>query len=179
MIDFYETAVQAAQGDKKSEDLLFSHLFDRFYCLAKLRVWGNDAEDIAQDACLTIIEKLRAGGEIPTHFAAWAYSILRNKIGNYYQRTEVRSRDTEFRSESTSPEAQASFQPRPEFTMALEACMKELIQANRRYARVVNLVFQGFDVAEVSRKLQTPISNIYNILARGRRLLKHCLKRKV
>ncbi len=46
----YELAVKTSQGDIKSEKLLFSHLFDRFTCLAKLRGWGNDAEDIAPDA---------------------------------------------------------------------------------------------------------------------------------
>ncbi len=175
----YEMAVKAAQGNIKSEKLLFTRLIDRFTCLAKLRGWGDEAEDIAQEACITIIEKLRLGDEVPKHFSAWTYGILRNKIGNCYQRAEVRGRYSVHDGDAEVLKSAKTFHPEPELKRSLENCMRELIKSNRMYARVVNLVFQGYEIEYISRKLATKPSNVYNILGRGRRLLKHCLKGKV
>ena len=179
MIKANELARLALSGDKKAEKELFDYFLDRFTCLAKLRTGGNDAEDIAQEACLTIVEKLRQNGGVPENFNAWAYDILRKKIGNYYQYSEVRNRYVIRESDSRGAINQGNHPPDPNLIRSLEECMKEIIRTNLVYARVVNLAFQGYDTDYISRRLNTCASNVYNILSRGRRLLKHCLKGKV
>lgn len=68
----------------------------RFVSVARRRVQASDVEDIVQDAMRIVIEKHTSGpgsgwveGLPPV---AWCFNVLRNTIGNHYQRTRVRSR---------------------------------------------------------------------------------------
>jgi len=75
----------AFQGDKKADSILFRRLLVRFAHLAKIRIGREDAEDLAQDAGATVVEKFRDTIRAE-EFASWAFGILRNKIGNFLRR---------------------------------------------------------------------------------------------
>ena len=45
-----------------------------------------------------------------------------------------------------------------------------------RQARILNLVYQGYNTDEISEKLMIKPSNLYMILGRGRKMLRKCLK---
>jgi len=63
-----------------------------FLALAKRRIRNeHDAEEIAQEALITVVEKFPAL-DIQKSFLQWAFGILRNKIGNYYQGRDRRAR---------------------------------------------------------------------------------------
>ena len=63
-----------------------------FLALAKRRIRNeHDAEEIAQEALITVVEKFPAQ-DIQKSFLQWAFGILRNKIGNYYQGRDRRVR---------------------------------------------------------------------------------------
>lgn len=68
----------------------------RFSAVARRRVAADDVEDVVQDALRIVISKPRGGpggppvdGEPPL---AWCFAVLRNAIGNHYQRNRVRHR---------------------------------------------------------------------------------------
>ncbi|UCC43318.1 MAG: sigma-70 family RNA polymerase sigma factor, partial [Candidatus Zixiibacteriota bacterium] len=83
--------IKAKQGDKAAERQLFESLSVRFVLLAKRRIGEEHCKDIAQEACITILEKLKT--EAPEeNFEAWAYKVLRNKIGNYLQSQNLRKK---------------------------------------------------------------------------------------
>lgn len=56
-----------------------------FLSIAKRRVRNeHDAEELVQDALATVVEKFNAQ-TFEKSFMQWAFGVLRNKIGNYYQ----------------------------------------------------------------------------------------------
>ena len=81
---------RALVGDKEAEKELFQYLFVRFKLFAKQKGRGvQDAEDIAQEACVTILEKYKSQS-FTAGFEAWAYGVLRMKIGNFLQKKAAR-----------------------------------------------------------------------------------------
>ena len=167
----------ARSGDKAAEQQIFERLLVRFTLIAKRRIDSDDAQDIAQDACLTILEKYRT--EAPAgRFEAWAYGVLYNKIGNFYQHREVRrawnSGVAEYEM-SRSPQLSG----RHDLRWRLVDCVKRLVRVNRRYARALNLVFQGFRTDEICQKLDILPGHLYVVLNRGRRILNDCLEKDI
>jgi len=74
------------------DNLTYQKLHDIFFSLAKRRVRNeDDAEEIVQDALMTIVEK-HGEQDYQTGFLQWAFGVLRNKIGNYYQKRDRRSK---------------------------------------------------------------------------------------
>lgn len=164
----------ARQGDIKAEETLFNFLLVRFTVLAKRRLGEEEARDAAQDACLTVLEKYRA--EAPTErFEAWAYGVLRRKIGNYYQKRDVRGKvmGDDARIEETVQDGEGATAALAR-RRALE-CLRLLVREFPRYARVLTLVYQGFTTAEISRRLRVTPGHVYVLLNRGREILSACI----
>ena len=168
---------QARQGDKSAEKKIFEQLLVRFILIAKRRIDSDDAQDIAQDACLTILEKYRT--EAPAdRFEAWAHGILRNKIGNFYQHRTVRRAwhagvDEYDASQIAGPAV------RQDRSRKLMNCLKKLVRDNQRYARALNLVCQGYRTDEICQRLHIQPGHLYVILNRGRRMLTDCLEKDI
>ena len=167
---------RARQGDKSAEEEIVRFLLVRFTYLAKRRVPGEEAEDIAHDACLTVLQKYMTEG--PTgRFEPWAYGILKRKIGNYYQRREVRQTVMADEMQTdTGPKSEAA-ESAQLMAARLRDCLRKLVRAYPRYARVLNLVYQGYDTIEICRRLEVKPNNLYVILNRGREMLGACLDR--
>ena len=53
--------------------------------------------------------------------------------------------------------------------------MKKLILANNRFARVLNLVYQGYKNDEICQRLSINSGHFYVILGRSRERLRHFL----
>ncbi|NIO21904.1 MAG: hypothetical protein GTN76_14535, partial [Candidatus Aenigmarchaeota archaeon] len=86
-----ELLSKAREGDEKAERELFQYLFVRFKALAKRRIGEGEAEDIAQEACLTVLEKYKTQ-TFTKGFETWAYGVLKMKIGNYMQGLMVKQK---------------------------------------------------------------------------------------
>ncbi len=164
-----ELRLRALNGDLVAENELFSLLRVRFVLLAKRRVGERDAEDIAQDACVTIAEKFRSLSP-DTNFAAWAFQVLRNKIGN---RLQLRGRrdetDVEQCPDLAGPSSSA------ELEQSVMECLRRVYQVNPSYARAINLVHLGYSVEDICRLLKVTRGNLYVLLSRGRTQLRKCL----
>jgi RNA polymerase sigma-70 factor (ECF subfamily) len=164
----------ARQGDKQAQEKLFGFLLVRFTFLAKRRLREEEARDIAQDACVTVFQKYLA--EAPEErFEAWAYGILRRKIGNYYQKQEVREKVMERTSRIDDLADVSGVTLSPPARRAFLQCLRELVRVFPRYARVLNLVHQGYDTEEVCRRLRIKQGYVYVMLNRGRDMLGACL----
>jgi RNA polymerase sigma factor (sigma-70 family) len=161
--------IRAAEGDKDAENEFIGKLHARFLELAKRRVGEKDADDLAQETCVTILERYKS---LPTHdhFEAWCYKILRNKIGNYLRKSGRRSKFNAptFSDESANAPIDAGD---PDFENRLLECLKRVYRENRRYARVLNLAHQGYDGEEICRRLGLKRNNFYALLRRSRAML--------
>jgi RNA polymerase sigma factor (sigma-70 family) len=165
-----ELHAHAIAGDKNSEKELFSRLTESFIIFAQQRIWdGAEAKEIVQDTLLTISEKYK-GIDFETSFSAWAYRILENKIMSYF-RTEKSRQEKLKQWKGLSPAVNIE----PEFRHRLIDCLKKLGATNSRYARIINLSYQGFGGEEIAEKMGIKKNNVYNILARARTKLKQCL----
>jgi RNA polymerase sigma factor (sigma-70 family) len=75
-------------------DAWLSEVRVRFLAVARRRVPADAAEDVVQDAMRILVEKgaLVPGAESPggAPALAFAFAVLRNVIGNYYQRERTR-----------------------------------------------------------------------------------------
>lgn len=166
--------LKAKQGDKAAEAQIIEYLRVRFVLLAKRRIGEENCEDIAQEACITVLEKLKT--ESPDDmFEAWAYRVLRNKIGNYLQSTNLRQKKMVSTEQIDYLERPATEQVDPVFKRRLIDCLKKLIKSNRRYARVLNFAHQGYDTEEICRRMDMKSNHLYVMLNRSRKMLSDCL----
>lgn len=166
---------KARQGDKSAEDQLLRYLRVRFVLLAKRRIGEEYAEDLAQEACVTVLQKYR---DVPPAgaFEPWAYGVLRNKIGNYLQSSAVR-RETDLRNgRMNGLVGRSSVASDPVLKLRLLDCVRKIVKQYPRYARVLNLVYQGYSTTEICRRLKVSPGHCYVLLNRGRKMLSKCLE---
>ena len=142
--------------------------------IAKRRIGEGDAEDIAQDACVTVLQKYKSS-DTPTDFEAWAYKILRNKIGNYLQHREVKKRTMKPFENEESSFREAVTDLNPVTRQQIVNCFRKLIKSIPLYARVLNLIHQGYSTNEICQHLKIKPNYLYVILSRSRKLLNECI----
>ena len=171
-----ELLSKAKKGDPEAENEIFQYLFARFKCIVKRRVGIEECEDIAQEACMTVIEKYK-NQTFTIGFEAWAHGVLKNKIGNYLQgplqKRKKTTTDKEYRSVWISSPREAE----QDLKRQLIQCLKKIIKKNPVYARVLNFVHQGYQTEEICKRIIVTPNNFYVILKRGRSMLQNCLKR--
>ncbi|MBN2226952.1 MAG: RNA polymerase sigma factor [candidate division Zixibacteria bacterium] len=166
---------RARGGDQAAETELFEYLFVRFVYLAKRRIGEEEAEDIAQDACTTILRKFRTETGVE-RLDIWAYGVLKRKIGNFYQRRETRRKIINESGDVDDMTGLVQTESNPELRRKLVVCLRKLIVSYPRYARILNLVYQGYSTEEICRRLKVKPGNMYVMLNRGRKLLSDCLE---
>ncbi|HXF04944.1 MAG TPA: sigma-70 family RNA polymerase sigma factor [Blastocatellia bacterium] len=81
---------QARAGQTSAWDEIFVFLRARISALAKYRI-GTDYEDVVQETLMTVYEHLNELRDAE-HLLMFATKVLRNKIGNFYQKQERQSR---------------------------------------------------------------------------------------
>ena len=88
-------AARARSGDRAAEETFFEALRVRFLAIAKRRVRRDDLEDVVQEALRVIHAKYRQT-EPQARVLTWAMVVLRNVIGNYYQKRKKLERAEPF-----------------------------------------------------------------------------------
>jgi len=169
---FYDKALA---GDEQAEKELFQYLIVRFKSIARRRIGVEEYEDLAQEACKTVLEKYKKVTYTES-FQQWAYGVLKNKIGSYLQGKLQKQKKS-----ITETEGRPLFRSSPRESLVdlerqLIHCIKKIIKKNVVYARVLNLVYHGYTKEEICRRLRVEQSYLYVILNRGRNMLRKCLK---
>lgn len=173
-----ELYIRVHSGDKAAREELFKKLSDRFKYFLRHRInSGADVEEITQEAMLTISEKF-ASLEIESSFAAWAYQVLEYKLARYYRDKKTVAR--KFAYDGGMQDAPESAVPvsSPVLKRRLLECLKVVSETNRKFARILNLQYQGFETSDICEKMNVTRSNAYIILSRARQALKACLEKK-
>jgi len=170
---------RARDGDKSAEEEIFQHLLVRFRLFSRHKIGDHDiADEIAQKACLTILKKYKTA-KYTIGFEAWAYGVLKMTIKNHFSslKTNQNMSLTDMGGgEETIPAAAST---KPELERRLTDCLRRLFKINRRYARVLNLSYQGYETDEICRKLDINRNNLYVTLNRARTILWACLRNKM
>lgn len=152
---------RALRGDKRAEAELFSALRVRFLALSKRRVRPDHQEDVVQETLGVVLEKYRdlAPGR---GILVWSLAVLRNVIGNHYQRTR-RHRDRTVEVEDWQALPAASSDPDPLATLnnseaaaRLETAIAELARRTPRcgaiFAGLLESMERGGGPREVSMR---------------------------
>lgn len=168
-----ETLARAKEGDRKAENRLFSELLSKFLTITYYRVRDKElSRDIATEACQIIYCKYRTE-KIVTSFEAWAQGILNTHIRHCLSK-EIK-RDAALTKLEFPIGEEISIESSEEFKLQLKYCFKRLLVLNNRYARVINLAYQGFKSSDICKKLSISRTNYYVQLYRAREVLWKCL----
>ena len=166
---------EARNGNQEAEEKLFKELFVRFKYIAKRRIGQEECEDLAQEACMTVLQKYKTEN-FTIGFIQWAHGVLKMKIGNHLQSLKRPSgQSEEFLDDYALHSARTN---NPDLKRFLHDCLSELVKSYAQYAKVVNLTYKGYSSQEISAKLNITVNNYYVVLSRGRSLLKGCLEDK-
>ncbi len=166
---------RAQTGDREAEDELFRHLLVRFIAIAGHRLGDKHAaEEVAQQACVTVFEKYRTE-TFTTGFDAWAYGVLRMKIRSYYH---ARSNEKTMAGGDASAVVDVGTNgvfPTSDVEHRVVECLERILRLNQRYARILNFIYQGYRAPEISERLGVQCSHLYVMLNRARAMMKKCL----
>jgi len=163
------------EGGRGAEEQLFEFLTARFRVFVCQRVWNDaDAEEVVQEAMITICREYRQL-EFETSFAAWAYKVLKNRILAY-----ISARKRRFDREVSAGDRLGNQVPAvatvgTELKDKLLTCLKKVGRVNRRYARVLNFSYQGYQTDEICRQMDLKPNTLYSLLSRARKMLETCL----
>lgn len=165
----------ARDGNQTGEEELFRALSARFRLFVRQRIWDElDSEEIVQDALMTICKEYK-GIDFTTSFSAWAYKVLDNRILGYIQTKKRHEGRISPVSEAENLPATDRDNPKQELKQKLMKCMRKVASANLRYARVLNLHYQGFSTEEICDRTGLTRNNLYSVLSRARSMLEYCL----
>lgn len=142
-------------------------------------ILGNiqDAEDVLQRASVTMWQKFD-GFASGTDFAAWASTIAFYEARNF-QRLNSRSRLV-FSDDLLKTLAHERLQDVAHIESrhnALNACLRELDEPSRRLLEAAYL--EEGSVVKLAEKLERAPQTLYNKLNSLRRLLSHCVERRI
>ncbi len=136
---------------------------------------AHDAEDLVQDTLLAMITN-RPEGELKKGLLAWSRGVLRNKVGNYYRKSQrhaalgKRNRIAGNRKPNPPYEAaQEISMSHKELHQIIEKTLDEFTPETRQ---VMELLISGFKACEIVERLNSePYQNVINRLYRGRKKL--------
>lgn len=129
---------------------------------------------MVQDA-LAAISREFAELRVESSFAAWAYKVLDNRIlasikgkRSYYSRMKDSADETDHIGATRTD---------PELMIKLEDCLRKVVRANQKYARILNLSYQGYSIDEICGRLNINRNHAYVLLSRARSMLALCLEK--
>jgi RNA polymerase sigma factor (sigma-70 family) len=171
-------------------ELKLSQLRARFLALARRRVGAEAAEDVVQEAMIIVHEKCngRSTGDrvdgVP--LLAWCLQVLRNVIGNYYQRERTRSRASradgdlypkvvEFTSGTPSPTPIEALERR-ELGRRLRDAIDAIPDESARCRKYLRRLLEGAEPGELALEEGVTQSAFYNRLHRCRQKLRMMLE---
>ena len=166
----------ARKGGPADEKQLFQLLSEKLLYFTLHRIWDRaEAEEIVQDALLTIYKEYTKI-EFTVSFAAWAYKVLNNRVLNYIQTRKRRGMLMKQAIKNNSIPQPVSPTENPELKRRLLFCLEKIGRSNIRFARILNLHFQGFSTTEICERIKLTQNMFYSSLFRARSLLVSCLE---
>lgn len=162
---------RARSGDQGAEQEMFEHLLCRFRLFARRRIGDvHAAEDVAQDACLTVLQKYQRQ-TFTKGFEPWAWGVLQMHIKAYCRR-RLDDRETLV---ADPPDQTPAGDLDPALERQLLDCLARIAAVNRGYARALVLIYQGHSTEAICARLGIPRNHLYVTLHRARAQLRKCL----
>jgi DNA-directed RNA polymerase specialized sigma24 family protein len=194
-----EVARRARSGDAQAQEHLFSSLRVKFLAIAKRRVRRDDLEDVTQDA-LRVVHTKYKDHERPYGILGWSMMVLRNVIGNYYQKRERLDRGEPFEEQlhwaaieaDGAPSVDNPSQGQAHRTKLVLRSIEQLGRTDSRcrdlFHRILESLQEGGSPREISQRTMKRLQedfpdrtreSLYVALHRCRNRLRELLRREV
>ena len=169
-----ETSLDNARnGDEQSKDRLFEFVRSKLLLLARYRV-PEGAEDIVQESLIVILRNFSQFDSLGG-LLAFSHNVLRNKVGNVYQRRDRHKRvdlvDTEL-PYSVDDKSDAA-----ELDRIVQRSIRKLGQDRPDCQTILECLYFGLDPDEISERLGISKSNLKVRTFRCRQALRDLLRR--
>ena len=167
----------ASRGDSQAEERLFEGLSARFRLFVRQRIRNQvDAEEVVQETLMTIYREYRSV-DYTKSFSAWAYKVLDNRILGCIQKRKRENGRIDTGVDRDTVQLEARDSTTPGLKQRLLECLQGIGSRNIRYARILNLHYQGYKTNEICDRLSLKPETFYSILSRARSLLGICLEK--
>ena len=168
--------VSCQQGDRKALELLVkrwdSRILRRVYFTTQD---ANASKDIAQDAWITIIRKLKSLKD-PGAFEWWSLRIATTKSIDWIRANQLNRKRDETRRMAQEDFMQDDSSPSEEILGSLRAAIYDLPETQQQ---VVKMFYQeNLNILNIARILDLPTGTIKSRLFKARERLKKILKNK-
>jgi RNA polymerase sigma-70 factor (ECF subfamily) len=161
---------RAIAGDAGAFDALIERYGDRLDRFVRSRVADRDAEDVLQDVLVAIWRGIPAlRWERPRSFAAWAFSVARNRVADHHRRASRWASHADAEPEPEAVEFESS-------TLAAQTATRWLAALPFRQRRVLELrVLAGLSTDEVAAATGISLPMVKTLQHRGLMRLRHAL----
>jgi RNA polymerase sigma-70 factor (ECF subfamily) len=175
--DIHNLYIKSCDGDRRAEKKLFEVLTSRFRLFAHQKIRNQaDAEEVVQDALLAISAEYRSI-TIRTSFSSWASKVLHNRILNYLRKKTYEKRRFDRGIDKDVEMMTAPNMVILDLKKRLQECLEKLCRRNIRYARILNLHYQGYTTEEICQRLGIKRATLYSALSKARTMLERCLEK--
>ena len=165
---------QVSRGNGAAYATLINRHFDRMLRLAQRTIGSrDDAEDIAQEICITIWTHAKDWEPNRAKFTTWSYRMLMNRCIDYQRRPRGESLDVVEQREDPSPDVTVELY-RAQVTRHVVAAMAQL-SANQR-AAIALCYYEEVSNSDAAEILSTTVGAVESLLVRGRRRLREILE---
>ncbi len=186
---------------EQTEQARLGLLRERFMEVALRRVPADVAEDLVQEALLVVVARGREAGFGPSAASAgaagpaaalvteegqalpplaWSFQVLRNVIGNWYQRRETRER---WISSAPAPEVPGAGTPlealeESDALSRLERALRLLADNDPACGRYLRRIVEGAEPSDIAREERVDPAAFYRRLYRCRGKLRELLEQE-
>jgi RNA polymerase sigma-70 factor (ECF subfamily) len=167
----------ACRGDRQAAEELFEVISSRFRLFTHHKIRNKtDAEEIVQEALMTIYAEYNKI-TFRTSFFAWALKVLDNRILNYLRKKKRESQRFGPEINWNQESLDKSIETDPDLKRQLLLCLQKICQRNIRYARILNLHYQGYKTDEICNRMNIKPETLYSALSKARSMLEGCLEK--
>lgn len=165
---------QVGNGNGAAYAALINRHFDRMLRLAQRTVGSrDDAEDIAQEICITIWTHAKDWEPGRAKFTTWSYRMLMNRCIDFHRRPRGEALDVVEEREDPSPDVTEVLY-RSQMANHVATAMAEL-PANQR-AVIALCYYEEMSNSEAAEILSSTVGAVESLLVRGRRRLRETLR---
>ena len=175
-----ELASMGKRGDKGAENELFKTLdvaLSLQIRVKKVISDPEDARDIVQDTLTTAYEKYCSMNNPKPGFDRYVLEILWNKIGNHFQKTNVRGRHAASTDQNLAIENLPGLSADPEQNHLYHKCFAIVTAQTDHFEDIMRLRYEGYSVNETSQMLGISAPRVYRIRDKGLSDFDQLLKR--
>ncbi|MEP5610972.1 MAG: sigma-70 family RNA polymerase sigma factor [Cyclobacteriaceae bacterium] len=168
--------INCQQGDRKALELLVKRWDSRILKRAYITTQDYSAsKDIAQDAWITIIKKLRSLKD-PGAFEWWSLRIATTKSIDWIRANQLSRKRDETRRMAQEDFMETQAAPAEEIIVSLRAAIQELPEGQQQ---VVRMFYQeNLNILNIARILDLPTGTVKSRLFQARERLKKILRNK-